>query len=143
MSRPCEPSSCSLFVIVPGPSRSGPDAALLAHALHHRLRNATVAVWTHEADGIGLETAERAAALADELRRRTGLRPAYIELSGDLCEAVASLVQRSRDAAVVTVASTAPRRIRTAVRRAAERSHAHLALVPDATATDHHARELI
>lgn len=143
MSRPCEPSSCSLFVIVPGHRSSGPDAALLAQALHHRLRAATIAVWTDDADGVDLATAERAAAIADDLQRRTGLRPAYVELSGDLCHAVAQLVQHGRDAAVVTVASTAPRRIRTAVRRAAERSHAHLALVPDATATDHHARELI
>lgn len=143
MSRPCEPFSCSLIVIVPAPTRCGPDASLLARALHDRLRSATLAVWAHDPDDIDLRTAERAAAIADDIQRRTGVRPDYVELSGDLREAVARLVQDARNAAVVTVATTAPRRIRTAVRRAAERSHAHLALVPDATPTDHHARELI
>ncbi len=141
MSRPREPLSCSLFVIVPGPTRSGPDASLLAQALHDRLRSATVAVWTQDTDGVDLATAERAAAIADAIQHRTGLRPDYVELSGELGDAVAELVRQRPGAAVLTVASGTPRRIRTALRRAAERSHAHLALVPEtAPPTD---RELI
>lgn len=140
MSRPREPRSCSLFVIIPGPSRSGPDATPLAQALHHRLRSATIAVWTPAAD-VDLTTVERAAAVADDIQRRTGLRPRYVELSGDLGDAIADLVRRQHGPAVLTVASAAPRRIRTAVRRAAERCQAHLALVPETT--HHHDRELI
>lgn len=140
MSRPREPFTCSLFVIVPGPTRSGPDATLLAHALHHHLRAATIGVWTAEPHELDLATVERAAAIADDIQRRTGLRPAYAELSGDLCDAVTDLVRDRHDAAVLTVASSAPRRTRAAIRRAAERGRAHLALAPERTAHD---RELI
>lgn len=133
MPRPREPLSCSLFVIVHAPTRSGPDASLLAQALHDRLRATTIATWARHPDDIDLPTVEHAARIADDIERRTGLRPDYVELSGDLGDAVAALVRARPGTAVITVASRAPRRVRAAVRRAAERTHAHLALVPDTT----------
>ena len=126
---------CSLHLLLVGRDGGRPDPAGLLTVLGDRADVASVAAWSPGDQGPDAETVRRAADLLDDLERRTGARPRYVEPRGLIGAVVEGLTAADdgRDGSIVAVSSRAPRRVVRALRRSAAVAGAHLAVLPPAT----------
>lgn len=140
MSSPCEPRPCALHVLVPGGGGERPDLVGLLTALGDHFAELTV----HTAPGadgeVPFATLARAADVIDDLRDRTPQDVRYEEQGHDIAEVLRDDVARGLRP-VVVVPSSSPRRAVRAVRRAAARTDAHVAVVPTAATSPVEDRE--
>ena len=141
MSSPCEPRPCALHVLVPDDGGGRPDLVGLLTALGDHFAELTV----HTAPGadgeVPFATLARAADVIDDLRGRTSQAVGYEEQGRDIADALLDDVARGLRP-VVVVPSGSPRRTVRAVRRAAARTDAHVAVVPSAAPSPADDREV-
>ena len=125
MIPPSSRARCSLHVVVADSAPRQPELNGLLNVLDGRLDRVVVALWTDgDPDIRSLECIARA---LDDLERAIGLRPAYVEITGDLDPI---LPTGAGSTSIVAVPAGAGRRIVKAARRSAMRTGAHLAVVP-------------